>query len=262
MKPTPFNLETYAKWHGAAVKSDRPLIDKLTTFRATMMQDALPDLDILYQVLVYMFTYAQNEFTRSRGHEATYQTPLAEALPTPRSATPSAEYETLFKSVPSIVNKMWCKAESKPTVTLVNLRQSLTDLIRTDVQTETLEGVQFLAQRLNDLPGLLYNHDVRNLYAGHIESVAFEPEMKMAAGYFAYHGLVRFKSGYVAEVQIYSALMAEWRRLSHQLYERVRLEPTAKHEFASPESRLISLGHALHLAECEIMRLRQELDPK
>ena len=27
------------------------------------------------------------------------------------------------------------------------------------------------------------------------------------------------------------------------------LEPIAKHEFASPESRLISLGHALHLAE-------------
>jgi hypothetical protein len=61
---------------------------------------------------------------------------------------------------------------------------------------------------------------------------------------------------------MYSALMSEWRKLSHLLYERVRLEPIPQHEFGSKESRLISLGHALHLAECEIQRLRQELEKK
>ena len=35
---------------------------------------------------------------------------------------------------------------------------------------------------------------------------------------------------------------------SDMLYERVRLEPIAQHEFGSPESRLVSLGHSLHLA--------------
>jgi ppGpp synthetase/RelA/SpoT-type nucleotidyltranferase len=86
--------------------------------------------------------------------------------------------------------------------------------------------------------------------------------MKMASGYFAYHGLIRFSSGHVVEVQIYSALMSEWRKLSHLLYERVRVEPITQHEFGSKETRLISLGHALHLAECEIQRLSHEIDRK
>jgi len=44
-------------------------------------------------------------------------------------------------------------------------------------------------------------------------------------------------------VQIYSELMRQWRTLSHQLYERARIEGKQQHEFNSKESRLISLGH-------------------
>jgi hypothetical protein len=40
------------------------------------------------------------------------------------------------------------------------------------------------------------------------------------------------------------------------------VEPITQHEYASKEARLISLGHALHLAECEIQRLRQEMEKK
>jgi ppGpp synthetase/RelA/SpoT-type nucleotidyltranferase len=115
---------------------------------------------------------------------------------------------------------------------------------------------------MNDLPGLLYDEQIKAEYQNRVISTSFEPEMKMASGYFAYHGLVCFKSGFIVEVQIYSALMSEWRKLSHLLYERVRLEPIAQYEFGSPESRLVSLGHALHLAECEIMRLHQEIEKK
>ncbi|OJW06999.1 MAG: hypothetical protein BGO49_27520 [Planctomycetales bacterium 71-10] len=261
MKPTPYSQEGYVQWHEEAVEADRGLLNRLDDFRRGLMAEARPDLDLLYQVLTYMFTYARNEYRRARGQEASYQTPLSEALPSVGpSGNPSPRYSDLFKSAPSIVNKMWRKAGDEPGVTLSDLRRSITDLIRTDVRTETLDGARFLAHRMNDLPGLLYNQELKEQYEGRVESIAFEPEMKMASGYFAYHGLVRFRSGSVVEVQIYSALMSEWRRLSHQLYERVRLEPVAKHEFASPEARLVSLGHALHLAECEIMRLRQEID--
>jgi ppGpp synthetase/RelA/SpoT-type nucleotidyltranferase len=262
MKPTPFSLEGYVKWHDAAVAADRPVLDRITTLREQMMVKALPDLEFLSQLLTYMFTYARREYRHARGQEANYQTPLLEALRTSPSGAPSPGYDDLFKSVRSIAEKMWRKADDEPAVTLSNILQSITDLIRTDVRTETLDGAQFLAYRMNDLPGLLYDEELKSRYADRVESVSFEPEMKMASGYFAYHGLVRFKSAYVVEVQIYSALMSEWRKLSHQLYERVRLEPVAKHEFASPEARLISLGHALHLAECEIMRLRQEIEKK
>jgi len=168
-----------------------------------------------------------------------------------------------WTEIPSIVNKMWRKATDEgPTVTLGNLLESITDLIRTDVCTETLTSAQFLASRMNSLPGLLYDAPLRQEFENRVQAVAFEPEMKMASGYFAYHGLVRFRSGHVVEVQIHSALMSEWRKLSHRLYERVRVEPVTQHEFGSKESRVISLGHLLHLAECKIQRLAQELEKK
>jgi hypothetical protein len=233
MKPTPYGLDEYVRWHDTAVTADQPILARLETLRTDIMVAAMPDLDFLYQLLTYMFIYSRNEYKRARGQEANYQTPLSEALPIGPSGALSPRYFDLFKTVPSIVNKMWRKADDEPRVTLSNILQSITDLIRTDVRTETLDGAQFLAHRMNDLPGLLYNEELRAQYEGRVTSISFEPEMK-----------------------------SEWRKLSHQRYEQVRLEPIAKHEFASPEARLISLGHALHLAECEIMRLRQEIEKK
>ena len=52
--------------------------------------------------------------------------------------------------------------------------------------------------------------------------------------------------------------MMQWRKLSHALYELARVKPIEKHEFNSKESRLISLGHLLHLAECQLQTLREE----
>jgi ppGpp synthetase/RelA/SpoT-type nucleotidyltranferase len=111
---------------------------------------------------------------------------------------------------------------------------------------------------MNALPDIIYDPGVRKAFNGSIASIHFGPEMKMESGYFAYHGLVRFKSGLVVEVQIYSELMRQWRRLSHSLYERARVEGIQKYEFNSKESRLISLGHLLHLAECQLEQLGQE----
>lgn len=82
--------------------------------------------------------------------------------------------------------------------------------------------------------------------------------MKMESGYFAYHGEVCFKGGLIVEVQIYSELMRQWRRRSHVYYERARVEGKQKHEFDSKESRLVSLGHLLHVAECELHKLAEE----
>ena len=82
--------------------------------------------------------------------------------------------------------------------------------------------------------------------------------MKMESGYFAYHGEVRFRTGLIVEVQIYSELMRQWRRLSHVHYELARVESKQRHEFNSKESRLVSLGHLLHVAECELQQLAEE----
>jgi ppGpp synthetase/RelA/SpoT-type nucleotidyltranferase len=257
MKPVPFTADSYIKWHEAEVPSDAPLGDKLSSHMGNLKTVARDDLGLLYNVLTSMFTYASNEIEAAKHVAVTYQTPLQQALLTsPGSGT---SYDGLFKSNESIINKMWRKANDKPEVQLANLHTKITDLIRTDVRTETLESAQFLATRMNELPKFIYVEELKKQFADRVASCVFEPEMKMASGYFAYHGLVTFKAGYSVEVQIYSALMSEWRRLSHVLYEQVRINPIEAHEFGSKESRLISLGHMLHLAECEIQRLTQEM---
>ena len=57
-------------------------------------------------------------------------------------------------------------------------------MIRTDVRTETLDGAQFLARRMNELPALLYDAELRDQFNARVESASFRPEMKMASGYF------------------------------------------------------------------------------
>ena len=83
--------------------------------------------------------------------------------------------------------------------------------------------------------------------------------MKMASGYFAYHILITFSDNIIIEVQIFSSIIKKWRELSHTLYEITRVNQLNP-EFGSKESRLISLGHLFHLAECEIERLQQEFN--
>jgi len=50
--------------------------------------------------------------------------------------------------------------------------------------------------------------------------------------------------------------------MSHKLYEKTRIGSSAYMVPGAPESRLISLGHMLHLAECELDRLTNELKEK
>lgn len=257
MKPTPFSVQTYVDWHNAQVAADAPLVDNVTAARTALKADANSDLKLLSQILTYMFVYSKNEFKHQHNMDVSYTTGLAASL----VATATAQqYESLFKSVESIINKMWRKAKAAPTVTMANLLSQITDLIRTDVRTETLQGAQFLATRMKDLRNFIYDDELRNLYDDRVESCICEPEMKMESGYFAYHALIRFKAGYAVEVQIYSAFMAEWRKLSHRLYEQVRIAPIDQHEYGTKETRLVSLGHMLHLAECEIERLSEEMN--
>ena len=148
--------------------------------------------------------------------------------------------------------------KAPPEVHLHNIQEHLTDLVRTDVAATTLDSARFLAERMNALPAIIYEPKVRKAFDDAVASISFGPEMKMESGYFAYHGLVRFRNGLVVEVQIYSELLRQWRRISHHLYERARIEGKQLHEFNSKESRLISLGHLLHVAECELQRLAAE----
>lgn len=254
--PSPFAVGTYAAWHDATFSADAPLISGVEKLRAGLVANARAELTTLAQVLAYASNYSVTEYYLSAKQPTDYLVSLPEAL----AAKPgTSSYELLFKSRDSIINKLWRKNQKDPPgVHLGNIFTHITDLVRTDITATTLHSAAFLAARLNALPNIISDPQIRAEYDKAIDAVEFGPEMKMESGYFAYHGLVRFKSGLIVEVQIYSDLMRQWRKLSHVLYEKARVEGAKKYEFDSKESRLVSLGHLLHLAECQLAQLAKE----
>ncbi|MEO6812183.1 MAG: hypothetical protein ABI353_24000 [Isosphaeraceae bacterium] len=231
------------------------MLDHVEHFRNKLIQNSRSDLASLAQILTYAVNYSRSEFRVATGSETDYHLSLSDAL---LAEPESSSYHLLFKPSSSIINKLWRKNQHAPIVHLGNISEHITDLVRTDISATTLSSAEFLANRMNALPVIIHGPEVRAEFDITIQTIRFEPEMKMESGYFAYHGLVRFKTGLVIEVQIYSDLIRQWRKLSHRLYEQARIEPIHKHEFNSKESRLISLGHLLHLAECQLQQLRQE----
>ena len=254
--PRPFSPDSYTVWHELVFPADAPLAEKVTTLRAELAAGAREQLAALTQVLTYTADYSRTEYQQQAKTPTEYHVSLQDAL---TSKSGSAAYDLLFKSTASIINKLWRKnGKDDPDHHLGNIRERITDLVRTDISATTLDSAAFLAQRMNLLPTIIYEPKARKAFTETIASVRFEPEMKMESGYFAYHGLVKFHNGLVVEVQIYSELMRQWRKLSHVLYEKARAEELKKHEFNSKETRLISLGHLLHLAECQLQQLARE----
>jgi ppGpp synthetase/RelA/SpoT-type nucleotidyltranferase len=92
-----------------------------------------------------------------------------------------------------------------------------------------------------------------------IQKISPKEEAKMANGYFAYHVDVLYKDGLRIEIQIFSKMSEIWRHLSHKLYEKVRLGEDVKWGHGTAASRLVSLGHLLHLAECEVEFLKSSM---
>jgi ppGpp synthetase/RelA/SpoT-type nucleotidyltranferase len=257
MPPPPHSFDpgTYAAWHKKKFPGDDPLAEKVRELRERLSADSREPLKALAQILVYTATYCRQEYQESHKTETAYYVALRDAL----SGQEAQPYDALFKSTASIINKLWRKnSQGGSEVHLGNLSQHLTDLVRTSISATTLSSGRFLSQRMNALPAIIYEPNVRQEFEKWIEKIEFGPEMKMESGYFAYHGLVYFKTGLIVEVQIYSDLMDQWRKLSHLLYDQVRVAPIKQHEFDSKESRLISLGHLLHLAECQLQQLIEE----
>lgn len=256
--PNKYDKQEYIAWHEAKFKSDENLEGKLIQFRNQLKLDALQDLTFISNIIQSVSSLASNEFKIQHGVHLETDFPLTKTLIGRK--TTSAEYELLFKSVDSIINKLWRKNKEGEEVEISNIKEHINDLIRTEITTPTLESCSFLAERLQRENIYFPDKKQESEFKQKIKGIIFEPEMKMESGYFAYHGQVDFTSGLTIEIQIYSSLMKSWRKLSHKLYEKVRVRTKAKQlDYGTTETRLISLGHLLHLAECELTRLDNEL---
>ena len=242
--PQKYHSANYVKWHHSKEPGDIDLPTKIDELRVSLRKDAEEDLKLLSELFSYFFEYAKKEYKTSKNEDTTYET--ADSVD--------------FKETSSILNKLWrnCKNKSK-FIKFSDIKTEITDLIRTEIVSDTLTSCRFLAERIKIEN--IYNAELKGKCEKAITDISFEQEMKMGSGYFAYHILFRFANGNTIEVQIYSAIIQKWRKLSHTLYKIARNENVG-HEFGTRESRLVSLGHLFHLAECEIERLQQEFNEK
>lgn len=255
MFPKEYNKSTYVDWHKEHFLEE-DLETKIETQREVMKIKSRDDLEFLGELLYYVLPLCKKEYFTSKDVDFEYQIPMKDAL----KEKQNPRYDFLFKSTESIINKLWRRNKDNPIVKLDNISNEITDLVRTEIVCSSLAACHFVSKRLIlkniNLPEDYY---LKKQLDEKIELIEFEPEMKMAAGYFAYHGVIKFKSGLQVELQVYSSLTNNWRKLSHKLYERVRLNPLKSIDFGTSEARLISLGHLLHLAECEVQRLEDEI---
>lgn len=144
----------------------------------------------------------------------------------------------------------------------------LNDLVRTSFVVKYLDGVEFLAERLEEISG----------ECGCTCTVDFEARME---GHYAAHLSVRdtFRVpdpkwnaeaiSFSVEIQIITQLQEAIRKLTHKYYEARRQQPIKARsnwqwKYRSDEFTANYLGHILHYVEGMIMevRTRQKDDPK
>jgi len=166
-----------------------------------------------------------------------------------------------LKTTDSIINKLWRKNQSEPKIKIGDIKDNIKDLVRFSIKVDSLKSAETIANILSDKPILLENSpDCKSLFENNLEKVVVDNEMKMSSGYFAYHCYFYFKDSCIIEIQLFSELSNYWRKMSHNIYEKVRVNDSEDMKFNDINSRVISIGHMLYLAECELYNIENELE--
>jgi ppGpp synthetase/RelA/SpoT-type nucleotidyltranferase len=172
------------------------------------------------------------------------------------------------KSSGSILNKLSRYNKKKELQNCVPLKGApvpiIGDIVRTRIRCQYIDGVEFLASKLEELSTEL-NVAPRRERQGKIE------------GYFAQHINIEHDITYreaghsiltkiTCEIQIASALASQMWETSHSLYENVRSDMTLSDnwQWKPDDPRFISnqLGHMLHLADGLLIQLRDTKSTK
>jgi hypothetical protein len=243
--PSKFDESAYLRWHDATFPEDAPLKDNLIKY-CDELRSRAPQayLDAVAQLLSLMSSHCATEVDiNSKGLLSGTYTPI---LPTGKRK--NAYPETMFKSVESIIDKLWRKnRETNSTrescTTLASLSVQIRDLMRTSVVAPTFHHARFFAEHFKNWNKVIKDDGEKKKYFSQIEEVRVDAEAKLQSGYFAYHCSVSFKDGHAVEVQVYSQLIEAWKRLSHHasgrhLKGRARQPPNcARFPRASPPHR-------------------------
>ena len=261
--PEIYNRDAYVAWHAEVLSDDAPLPENLAAFIEQLKTDTEPLLKELGELLYLIRSHSERECEhQSKGLLAgKFSIPLAGVI---KDQGPP-KWSDLLKPADSIVNKLWRKnrgvINEGDWVRLATLRSEITDLVRTSVVAPSLYHARDFADRLKDWEKMI-PEEVRKEKMPAITNIEVDDEAKFASGYFAYHSLVHFANGVVIEVQIYSQVNEAWRSVSHKLYEKIRVGEELDGGVIAPETQFVSLGHLLHLADCQLIDLVEKLKGK
>ncbi|MFX5626998.1 hypothetical protein ABTD72_01850 [Acinetobacter baumannii] len=257
--PQEFTKANYVAWHNSCIEPGKDLIFEINKLLDLLKERENNRLKNLAELLTRLDSF---NLLALRAHQQDISDASTEIL-LEESLRPE-KYNQLFKSPDSIIEKLWRKNKSRSPgnfITTENLTSEIGDLIRTSVITSTFEYAKRYAETIliwkdliPNLPGLEFSN------FSDIEKIESQQEVKMQNGYFAYHIDIFYNDGIRIEVQIFSRLSQIWRHLSHKLYEKERVGEKAQWGHGSVASRLVSLGHLLHLAECEVEYLKKTMD--
>lgn len=255
-----YNKENYLAWHNENVEGGANFEGLVTAMRDTLMAESEAKLEVLGQLLFQIKSRTEPEVRlQSRGLlSGEFDLPTKDF-----SKAFQHRYELLFKSTDSIIEKCWRKnaLRKENFVGSVNMRAEITDLIRTSVICPTLAHAKMFTERLEAWRDYIPEDEIRNHFST-VRAVQVDKEAKPSSGYFAYHSLITISDDVPIEVQFYSVLSGAWRAMSHKLYEKTRVGESPVLHPGAPASRLISLGHLLHLAEYEVERLVEDLQAR
>lgn len=253
--PNPYNFEQYVLWHNQEVEPGSDIITEINSIMEALKQnrDRFEKLAQLLENLNAVLLRAKqtaDEDVSSYKCEIQLTTQLS-----------PDQYNSIFKSPESIIDKLWRKnKDTTDFTTSQNIKRNIKDLARSSIIMSTHNFANDFSKAL---PNWRQKFELNNIPLddfANITEIKVEQEAKMASGYFAYHADVIYDDGIHVEIQIYSQLNEVWRGLSHKLYEKTRLHQDVEYGHGTSASRLVSLGHLLHLAECEAERLQSDLE--
>lgn len=249
--PSSYNESQYVAWHEKNIKADTNLRESISQLRAELHSSCEARLDELFKLFkeiesVQKFSLDENDDTYG------IDWPVISPRKNPEN------YDILFKSNASILEKMWRKnsnIHNDDYVKIENIKSRIGDLVRTSIVFSTLSHAQKFTQIAKNWARLA---EEKSLRPAGLSDIRIAEEAKMENGYFAYHIDVVYDDLRI-EVQVFSKLAETWRHLSHKMYELDRIGKGKKKGYNTVASRLISLGHLLHIAECEAEEIKAEI---
>lgn len=255
--PETYSKQAYLQWHNMVVEPDGDLETNIDAIMTQLKEEGKERLSKLANILSQLnsFQLLKRKTNSEDISDADTDIQLMDAIQSPA-------YDGLFKSTDSIIDKLWRKNKllgPDTYVTSKNIRSEIGDLVRTSIVTSTFSYAESFSTAMIYWKDIAEQAKIDPTDFQNIQKISPKEEAKMANGYFAHHVDVLYNDGLRIEIQIYSKMSEIWRHLSHKLYEKVRLGEDVKWGHGTAASRLVSLGHLLHLAECEVEFLKSSM---